>query len=170
MQKIPALGAEWQIVARQFVWYRFFQILSVKVLESIALFVMSAYRYVMKFQELISYHVYLEELWNAMKGLFLKHFCILGFAQKETISLIHDTLCAWCYIEPEIRRYFWEFKSKKYFKCKFFSLSILPTHLHNIVSFLPLHSNKHAIVSKNVYNFQKWNVHFLYLYVKVRFI
>ena len=35
-----------------------------------------------------------EKLWRVF---YLKHFCILGFAQKETISLIHDTLCAWCY-------------------------------------------------------------------------
>ena len=35
-----------------------------------------------------------ERLWRVF---YLKHFCILGFAQKETISLIHDTLCAWCY-------------------------------------------------------------------------
>ena len=62
-----------------------------------ALYDINVHRYVIKFEELASYNLYSEELWNAMKGLFLKHFSILGFAQKETISLIHDTLCAWCY-------------------------------------------------------------------------
>ena len=108
-----------------------------------------------------------EKLWRVF---YLKHFCILGFAQKETISLIHDTLCAWCY-RTRNEKIFLRVQEQKIFQVQIlFSFNSTCTSSQYIVSFLPLHSNKHAIVSKNVYNFQKWNVHFLYLYVKVRFI
>ena len=101
---------------------------------------------------------------------YLKHFCILGFAQKETISLIHDTLCAWRY-RTRNEKIFLRVQEQKIFQVQIlFSFNSPCTSSQYRFFSSTLHSNKHAIVSKNVYNFQKWNVHFLYLYVKVRFI
>ena len=86
-----------------------------------------------------------ERLWRVF---YLKHFCILGFAQKETISLIHDTLCAWCY-RTRNEKIFLRVQEQKIFQVQIL-FSFNSTHIFRS---LLMHSNKHAIVSKNVYNF-----------------
>ena len=40
----------------------------------IALYDINVHRYVIKFEELVSYNLYSEELWNAMKGLLFEAF------------------------------------------------------------------------------------------------